>query len=39
MFTLTYVDVEYETSNSIWEFEIMFVLKWYFCLHFSSLPY
>jgi len=28
MFTLTYVDFEYETSNSIWEFELMIVLKW-----------
>jgi len=27
MFTLTYVDFEYETSNSIWEFEMMIVLK------------
>ena len=27
MFTLTYVDLEYETSFSIWEFEIMNVLK------------
>jgi len=28
MFTLTYVDLEYETSISIWEFELMIVLKW-----------
>jgi len=28
MFTLTFVDLEYETSVSIWEFEMMFVLKW-----------
>jgi len=28
MFTLTLVDLEYETSVSIWEFEIMIVLKW-----------
>jgi len=27
MFTLKYVDLEYETSISIWEFEIMIVLK------------
>ena len=26
MFTLTYVDLEYETSISIWEFEIMIVV-------------
>jgi len=25
--TLTYVDLEYETSISIWEFEMMIVLK------------
>jgi len=25
---LTLVDLEYETSVSIWEFEIMIVLKW-----------
>jgi len=37
MFTLTLVDVEYETSVSTWEFKMMIVLKWYFCLHFSSL--
>jgi len=28
MFTLTLVDLEYETSVSVWEFEIMIVLKW-----------
>ena len=27
MFTLTFVDLENETSNSIWEFEKMNVLK------------
>jgi len=27
MFTLTYVDLEYETSISIWEFEMMIALK------------
>jgi len=27
MFTLTFVDIEYETSISTWEFEIMIVLK------------
>jgi len=27
MFTLTFVDLEYETSFSIWEFEMMNVLK------------
>jgi len=27
MFSLTYVDIKYETSISIWEFVIMFVLK------------
>jgi len=27
MFTLTYVDLEYETYISIWEFEMMIVLK------------
>jgi len=37
MFTLAYVDLECETSISIWEFELMIVLKWKFCLHFSSL--
>jgi len=39
MFTLTLVDLEYETSVSIWEFEIMIVQKWLFCLHFSSVNY
>jgi len=28
MFTLTLVDLEIETSVSIWEFEMMIVLKW-----------
>jgi len=28
MFTLTYVDLKYETSISIWEIEMMIVLKW-----------
>jgi len=28
MFTLKLVDIEYETSVSIWEFEMMIVLKW-----------
>jgi len=37
MFTTTLVDLEYENSVSIWEFEMMIVLKWQFCLHFSSL--
>ena len=36
MFTLTFVDLENETSISIWEFEKMNFLK-YFCLLFSSL--
>jgi len=27
MFTLTLVDLEYETSVSIWEFEMLIVLK------------
>jgi len=27
MLTLTFVDLEYETSISIWDFEIMIVLK------------
>jgi len=27
MFTLTLADLEYETSVSIWEFEMMIVLK------------
>jgi len=37
MFALTLVDLEYETSVSLWEFEMTIVLKWYFCLNFSSL--
>ena len=37
MFTLTFVDLKKETSISIWEFEKMNVLKYYFCLLFSSL--
>jgi len=36
MFTLTFVDLEYETSVSIWEFEMVIVLKWLFCLYFTS---
>jgi len=28
MFSLTYVDHEYETSISLWEFELMIVVKW-----------
>jgi len=28
MFTLTFVDLEYETSEFIWEFEIMIEVKW-----------
>jgi len=28
MFTLTHIDLEYLISISIWEFEIMIVLKW-----------
>jgi len=28
MLTLTLVDLEYETSVSIWEFEMMIGLKW-----------
>jgi len=28
MYTLTLVDLEYETSVSIWDFEMMIVLKW-----------
>jgi len=28
MFTLTLVDLEYETTDSIWEFEMMIVIKW-----------
>jgi len=37
MFTLTYDDLEFESSISIWEFEMLNVLKEYFCLHFFSL--
>jgi len=37
MFTLTFIDLEYETSISFSKFELMIVLKWYFCLLFSSL--
>ena len=37
MFTLTVVDLEYDTSVSIWEFEMMIVLIWEFCLHFTSI--
>jgi len=36
MFTLTLVDLEYETKVSIWEFEMLIVLKWYICLHFTN---
>jgi len=36
MFTLTLVDLQYETSVSIWEFEMMIVLKWKLWLHFIS---
>jgi len=35
MITLTLFDLEYETTVSICEFEMMNVLKWQFCLHFS----
>jgi len=28
MFTLALVDLEHETSVSIWDFEMMVVLKW-----------
>jgi len=28
MFTLTYVDLEYENNISIWEFVLMIVQKW-----------
>jgi len=28
MITLTYVELEIETSISIWEFELMIELKW-----------
>ena len=37
MFILTLVDLKYETSVFIWEFEMMMVLKLYFCLLFSWL--
>ena len=37
MFALTVVDLEYDTSVSIWEFEMMIVLIWQFCLHFTSI--
>jgi len=37
MFTLKYVDLDYETSISISEFELMILLKWQFCFPFSSL--
>ena len=35
MFTQTYVDLEYETIISIWEFELIIVLKEQFSLHFA----
>jgi len=28
MFKLTYFELEHETRISIWEFELMIVLKW-----------
>jgi len=28
MFTLNFVDLEYETTVSIWKFKMMIVLKW-----------
>jgi len=31
------IELEYETSISIWDFEMIIVVKWYLCLHFSSL--
>jgi len=37
MFTLTLVELEYETSVSIWEFEMTIVLKGYFA--FNSARY
>jgi len=37
MFTLTFFDLEYETSISIWEFEIMNILNNSFA--FISVPY
>ena len=38
MFILTLVDLEYETSVFIWEFEMMMVLILSFCLLFKWLP-
>jgi len=37
MFTLKYDDLDYDTSISISEFELMVVLKWQFCFPCSSL--
>ena len=37
MFKLSLVDLEYETSVSIWKFEMLIEMKWLFCLHFSML--
>jgi len=37
MFTWTLVDLEYETRVSIWEFEMVVVLKCKVYLHFSLL--
>jgi len=37
MFTLTLVDLEYLTSVSILEFEMMMILKWWFNFYISSL--
>jgi len=37
MFTLTLVDREHEISVSIWEFEMMMVINWLFCIHFYLL--
>jgi len=37
MFTLTLVELKYETIVSVWEFEVMIVLKWQFRIHFNSL--
>jgi len=34
---MTFFELIYESSVSIWEFEMMIVLKWYICLHFSWL--
>jgi len=39
MFTLTFHDLENETSISIWEIEMMNVIQQYFWPHFSSLHY